>query len=286
MFRIGMLGSDGGAKGGHAVEFSKIINGGSYNARVVGICGDDVEETRSIGEVADIELVVEKPEELLGKVDAVCVMPRDGNKHLFYAMPFAEASIPLFIDKPFTCTVEDAVFLTETAQKSGSMICGGTSVKYAPVFDELKKLAAEKTVTSGYFSFPITLHSIWGGMHFYSHHLIEEVLQVFGSDMQSVSVTMVGDNLVAIAKYPSFPVIMNYASNYGGLHAGLYFDDGSAVMREVDIDDTYRLQCEAFIDALESGKGDAPEYYVLAVKISNAILKAMDEKREVFLSEM
>lgn len=286
MFRIGMLGSDGGAKGGHAVEFCKIINGSLSNAKVVGICGDVAEETKAIAEVASIDLVVEKPEELLGKVDAVCVMPRDGNKHLHYALPFAAAGIPLFIDKPFTCTVADAVLLAETAEKNGAMLCGGTSAKYAPVFDELKCLATEKTVTSGYFSFPIALHSIWGGMHFYSHHLIEEMFQVFGCEVQSVSATKVCDNLVVVAKYPSFPVIMNYASDYGGLHAGIYFKDGSAVMREVDISDTYRLQCEAFIDALQSGKGDAPAYYVQAVKLSNAICKAMEEKREVLLCEM
>ncbi len=285
MFRIGMLGSDGGAKGGHAVEFSKIINNGSYDAKVVGICGDNPDETQAIAEVAGVELVVEKPEDLLGKVDAVCVMPRDGNRHLYYAMPFAEAGVPIFIDKPFTCTVADAVMLANTAKESGAMICGGTSVKYAAAFDEIKQAMQGKTVTSGYFSFPITLHSQWGGMHFYSHHLIEEMLQVFGTEVKSVTAVQVGDNLVVVAKYPDYPVIMNYAANYGGLHAGVYFNDETSLMREVDITDGYRKQCEAFIESLTSGQGDEPDYYVLAVRISNAICTAIEEKREVFITE-
>ena len=286
MFRIGMLGSDGGAKGGHAVEFTRIINSGNYDAKVVGICGDNPEETKAIAEAHDIPYIAETPEELLGKVDAVCVMPRNGDRHLYYAMPFAKAGIPIFVDKPFTCSVEDAVLLANTAKENGAMLCGGTSVKYAGEFDELKQAIEGKTVTSGYFSFPITLHSQWGGMHFYSHHLIEEVLTVFGKDMQSVTAVKVGDNLVVVAKYPDFPVIMNYAANYGGLHAGVYFNDETSLMREVNIDDTYRMQCEAFIESLASGQGDDPEYYVLAVKISNAICCAMEQNKEIFLSEM
>ncbi|MBQ2695814.1 MAG: Gfo/Idh/MocA family oxidoreductase [Clostridia bacterium] len=286
MFRIGMLGSDGGGKGGHAIAFTKLLNSGDYDTKVVGICGDNPEETKELAETAAISLIAEKPEELLDKVDAVCVMPRDGNRHLYYAMPFAKAGIPIFIDKPFTCTVEDAKILADAAKENGALLCGGTSVKYAAVFKELQALVSEKNVTSGYFSFPITLHSQWGGMHFYSHHLIEEMLQVFGLKIQSVTAVQVGDNLVVVAKYPDFPVIMNYASSYGGVHAGAYFNDETSFLQEVNLDGGYRRQCEAFIETLKTGKGDDPDYYVLAVKISNAICKAMDENREVFINEM
>lgn len=286
MFRIGILGSDGGGKSGHAVAFANIINQGDYDAKVVGVCGENPEETKELAETAGVELIVKRPEELLGHVDAVCVMLRDGDLHLSYAMPFVKAGIPTFIDKPFTCSVVDAMILAEEAKISGAMICGGTSVKYAKEIEELKEMVTDKAVTSGYFSFPITLHSQWGGMHFYSHHLIEEVLQVFGTDVQSVTATKVGDNLVVVAKYPEFPVVMNYAANYGGLHAGAYFSDGASSMKEVDINDGYKLQCEAFINALASGKGDDPEYYVLAVKISNAICRSMDLNKEILIAEM
>lgn len=286
MFRIGMLGSDGGGKGGHAGAFANIINKGNYDAKVVGVCGENPEETKDLAETACVELIVNRPEELLGHVDAVCVMPRDGGLHLAYALPFVKAGIPTFIDKPFTCSVMDAMILAEEAKIGGAMLCGGTSVKYAKELGELKELASAKTVTSGYFSFPITLHSQWGGMHFYSHHLIEEMLQVFGTDVQSVTATKAGDNLVVVAKYPAFPVIMNYASNYGGLHAGVYFNDETSIMKEVDITDGYTLQCEAFLDALASGKGDDPDYYVLAVKISNAICQSMELNKEILINEM
>lgn len=54
------------------------------------VCGENPEETKELAETPGIELIVKRPEELLGHVDAVCVMLRDGGLHLSYAMPFVK----------------------------------------------------------------------------------------------------------------------------------------------------------------------------------------------------
>lgn len=285
MLRLGMLGSDGGAKDGHALTTCQVIENGQYNAKIVAICGDKSDETETLAERMNIDFIAEKPEDLLGKVDAVFVMPRNGDRHLYYAMPFIKAGIPTFIDKPFTGNVEDAIKIVEEAKKSGAVICGGSSAKFAPLFSQMKKEIEEKPILSGYISFPVYLDSPHGGIHFYSHHLIEEVLTAFGTDVYSVTSTVVGENLVVVAKYSEFPVIMNFASNYGGLHGGLYFKDGTSMMETPKDSDGYRLQMEKFLDAVREGKGEDPSFYVLAVKISNAIVKSMEEKREVLIDE-
>ena len=285
MLRLGMLGSDGGAKGGHAALVSKIINQGEYDAKIVAVCGNDRAESEELANAMDMEFVADKPEELLGKVDAVMVMHRNGNYHLENALPFIHKGLPVFIDKPFTCTVKDAEKLAEELAKNGSVICGGTYAKYAPEVQELKKKVKEKKILSGYVSFPLSPDTEYGGIHFYSHHLIEEMLTVFGENVISITSSKVGDNLVVIAKYPDFPVIMNYASNYGGLHIGAYFDDDTSVMASPQIFGHDVHQCEEFLKAIESGKGESAEYFVKAVKISNGILKSLEKKSEIILEE-
>src|SRR5205823_1398283 len=52
--------------------------------------------------------MVERPEALLGRVDAVLIESQEGAAHLGRARPFLEAGVPLFIDKPFANSVHDA----------------------------------------------------------------------------------------------------------------------------------------------------------------------------------
>ncbi|MGD9497283.1 MAG: gfo/Idh/MocA family oxidoreductase, partial [Armatimonadota bacterium] len=50
---------------------------------------------------------VDKPEDLIGMVDAVLVESQSGYQHLEKARPFLEAGIPTYIDKPFVIDVAD-----------------------------------------------------------------------------------------------------------------------------------------------------------------------------------
>ena len=151
MLKLGMIGTDGGAfSPGHAMLVCQMINRGDYDAKFVAVYGEDEKETREIAEACDVSFIAEYYTDLLGRVDAVCVMPRNGNSHLKYALPFVEQGLPVFIDKPFTCTVEDAEKLVSSAKKSGSVICGGSYVKYAEQVTELKRKVSEATsVESG-----------------------------------------------------------------------------------------------------------------------------------------
>ncbi|MBQ4518759.1 MAG: Gfo/Idh/MocA family oxidoreductase [Clostridia bacterium] len=286
MIRIGMIGSDGGVQSGHAIGLCRILNNGNHpDVTITGIFGDNEEETRAIAEEQNIPFIAKTPEELVGKVDAVMIMPRDGGKHLAYAKPFLEAGIPMFVDKPFTCSVHDAEEFVALAQKSGSLLCGGSYVKYASVLAEIREQVdtTEEMIMSGYVSFPIQLQSPHGGMHFYSHHIIGCMLKAFGHDVEAVSASLVNGKLVAIAHYKKFPVIMNYASSYSGLHAGVYFDISPAIMKPLDYEGYDEKQCDLFLDMVRTGKGDETEELLLSVKISCAVEEAMKTGKTIRL---
>src|SRR5688572_6186664 len=61
--------------------------------------------------------LVDKPEEMIGKVDAMLIESVDGTVHYERAKPFLEAGLPCFIDKPFACSAADARKLIDLADK-------------------------------------------------------------------------------------------------------------------------------------------------------------------------
>ena len=73
-----------------------------------------------------------KPEEMIGKVDAMLIEAVDGTVHWDRAKPFLEAGLPCFIDKPFTCSVSDAKKIIALAEKKKVPVFSSSSLRYAP----------------------------------------------------------------------------------------------------------------------------------------------------------
>ncbi|MCS6864217.1 MAG: Gfo/Idh/MocA family oxidoreductase [Gemmataceae bacterium] len=76
--------------------------------------------------------LVEKPQEMIGRVDGMLIMSLDGTVHYERAKPFLEAGIPCFIDKPYACSVDDAKKMAELAAKKKVPIFSSSSLRYAP----------------------------------------------------------------------------------------------------------------------------------------------------------
>lgn len=76
--------------------------------------------------------LVDKPADMIGKVDGMLIEAVDGTVHYERAKPFLEAGIPCFIDKPYTCSVEDAKKIAELAAKKKVPVFSSSSLRYAP----------------------------------------------------------------------------------------------------------------------------------------------------------
>src|SRR5579884_1941725 len=62
---------------------------------------------RALREEYGVE-IVDHMADLMGKVDAVLVESNEGALHAPHAIPFLEQGIPVFVDKPFAPSVDDA----------------------------------------------------------------------------------------------------------------------------------------------------------------------------------
>lgn len=119
---------------GHPYSWSAIING-RYDADTMAQCGypvipqylgaqpkeslgidgvevthvwcDDPADARRVAEACFIGKAVDRPEDVLGEVDAVVIATDKGWEHVDRARPFIEAGLPVFIDKPLCDNRED-----------------------------------------------------------------------------------------------------------------------------------------------------------------------------------
>lgn len=277
MLKIGIVGSESS----HASAFAHLANfpeaDGSYpfgEVRVTGLYGDDAEKTARVAREERIPCIAEKPEDLLGRVDAVMVVSRDGGAHARYALPFLRAGIPVWVDKPLTLRYSDALLLAGEAGRSGTLLTGGSTVRFSgdvlALSRSFARMRAEGTALSAAFNFPADLHSEYGGVCFYGSHAAEILVAVFGGDVCSVKTDVHCGRLVALVKYPEFTVTINFVDvpqYYGILYAAT-----GVVVRSIDLSGIYRKGFADFLSRLKKGgASEAPERLLLPVRFLNAL---------------
>jgi len=130
----------------HAGAFAEILSAGD-KARIVAILpGETVmtaELTRDYAEKFGVEHVVETPEEMIGKVDLVLIQSVDWDVHLPRALPFLEAGIPVFLDKPLCGNLADCASFQEWESR-GALIYGSSSLRYTREVDEYLALPTDQ----------------------------------------------------------------------------------------------------------------------------------------------
>jgi predicted dehydrogenase len=289
MFRIGIVGSDNS----HADAFSKLVNipdakTGEYafpDCKVVGIYGFDKERTEQVARDGRIEFIAEEPEDLIGQVDAVMVVFRNGNLHAEYALPFIKAGIATWVDKPFTIKNEDAKQLIDAAKEHNTLLTGGSTCKYAYDVLMAKNVVENGSrvgkINTAAINFPATLENEYGGIYFYGAHLVEMTMAIFGYNPKAVVASENNGIVTSILKYEKYQVTMNFIPGAKEYHVVLFGENGTLV-REIDISIVYRLGFEKFVEMLRTNKLVMPlENLYSVVQTFNAIVEAYTTKTEV-----
>lgn len=124
---------------------------GLPNARVTHVWCQEKAISNSIAKSSQIDQVVERLEDMIGKVDAVILARDDPENHVPMAKPFLEAGIPIFIDKPLAFSKADLQYFS-SQHRSGKFLMSCSSMRYAHecriVKTEIKSLGQLHLVTA------------------------------------------------------------------------------------------------------------------------------------------
>lgn len=211
MIKIGIVGSDNS----HAIQFSQLtnlpegVNGLKIGeAEVVAIWGAQRKRTEEVAREGNIPEVVNYPEDMVGKIDAVMVVLRDGGTHYRFSKPFIEAGIPTFIDKPIECSVENTKRIIELAKEHQTLITSFSTLRYDELTVKLKEELKDKSpITAGCVVGPADLRSEYGGIFFYGIHVVEFSQEIFGSGAHSLMAFEQHNNVVVAVKYPDEKIV-------------------------------------------------------------------------------
>ncbi|MBQ3529499.1 MAG: Gfo/Idh/MocA family oxidoreductase [Oscillospiraceae bacterium] len=210
MFKVAIL----GCENSHANAFlsevltEKLVD----DVEFIGVYSDDRTASEKLNEKFGVP-VMDRYDELVGQVDGIVITARHGDNHFKFAKPYLSSGIPMFIDKPITCSIEDAVAFRAALEANKIPVAGGSTLAIADMIQKLKKDVAEAEpgqVIGGFFCAPIVLNSVHGGFFFYAQHLVQMMTTIYGTQPRSVKVFEKKDVLTCVVRYDDLDVTLTY----------------------------------------------------------------------------
>lgn len=197
----------------------------------------------------EIGMVTDSIEQMVGEVDAAIIHSANWDLHLPHALPFIEAGTPVLLDKPMVGNLSDLHELLRLQAKHGTLITGGSSVRYAAEVQELNSLRDEMG----------EIGVCWcqgrGDFFNYGIHTVEMFQGFFGAGVLSVEhVGSRGAMDVFRADYEDgVPVFYALGAISSPWHINVSGLKG-VFARTLTTGDNYRRLIEAFVAAVRAGE--------------------------------
>ncbi len=309
--RLGMVGMS--PNNGHPYSWSIIVNGryrpepiieGGYSiisdylavepkgnlgidgVEVTHVCCNNRSDAELVAQAAYIPNVVDRPEQLIGEVDAVVIGTDIGSEHVERARPFVEADVPVFIDKPLVDSEEDLRQFVAW-QRQGKAIVSSSSMRYGMDMAATKRRIAEAVGEPRLIT--VTMIKKWDT---YGIHAIEAIYPLLepGGWLSVTNTSTAGSNIV-VARHASgvdavLAIISDMHGAIGLIHA--YGTIGNTALEGRGAVLLFRAQLEDFVAFLRTGKRSYPfDETVELMKIVIAGVRSREEGgRTVMLSEI
>ena len=305
-FKIAMLGMVDG--NGHPYSWSAMFNGynkeemekcpfpviprylekepaesfGVRGAKITHIWCDDPEDAKKVAAASLIPNIVEKPEDVIGEVDAVIVATDKGWEHVWRCKPFIDAGLPIFIDKPLADNVDDLNQFIKW-YKAGHRIMSSSSLRYTkeyiPYMISTHELGELRYIN-------MTMPKSWER---YGIHALEPVFCITGPGYVSVRNTGSENNNILHLKHKD-GIDVNLAVIYdcAGSPLKIMGTKGSVSVPSADSYYSFHKQLDVFVEYLETDVRPYPfeETIELMMIIIAGIRSREEGGREVTLDEI
>lgn len=288
MIRIGIVGSDNS----HAQRFPELTNLADFpaekhvdGAQVVAIWGRDPQRTQEVAQAANIPTIVSDPKEMLGMVDAAMVVFRHGGLHREHALPFIQAGIPTFVDKPLATTVKDAEAIVNAAEAKGTLLTSFSTLRFdlgvQGYIESLKEIAPVRTAI--YTSHGDT-ESEYGGLIFYSIHAIEMMMAAHGPGIKEVYAYKNGPNFIALLGHQDGTLLaLNVLATSHGFFLEAFGDKGNKSF-QVTGSDFYVQGLKTFLQMIRTGQEPIPHAEMLeSIRVAKAVEQSLASGQKVLL---
>jgi predicted dehydrogenase len=158
--------------------------------------------------------IVDSVESLLTRVDVVLLETNDGRRHLEQAIPVLKAGKRVFIDKPMTASLADAITVFEVARHYRVPVFSSSSLRYIKGMDEIRKGSAGKVLGAETFS-PATLEKTHPDFFWYGIHGVETLFAAMGTGCLGVVRIATPDTDMAVGTWQDGRI-----GSFRGLRAG------------------------------------------------------------------
>lgn len=243
---------------------SRCYPGGEHT--ITHICGFDAPEL--ISNYPDL-VHCHDPRALIDAADAVIIALREGYQHAALAVMAMKAGKPVFVDKPFTCTAEDALWIQQTALRTGVPCTGGSTLCYTKEVQQLKNKLPHCTEYS--LSYQADPFSPFGGWYFYGSHLTDLCTCLLGTQWEKVTAAIDGDTITARVQYPDFSVTLRTSPEPQDI---CFFGDKTYSLDDVHC---YEAGMKHFCELIQGNARSNIPALVSSVRLLDAILAAARE---------
>lgn len=254
-----------GIENSHATEIVRFLNTGVADVplRITTVVAGEPERTRELVELGGIDRVVDEVAALRDAVDALIVTARDGADHRAVAVPFLEAGVPVWVDKPLAADVADADTILAAAQRGGAPVTSSSTLRWlhdtAELAAEAGRIGEVQSVTVTGPADPDSPHS---GIFFYGIHVADLAQCLWPGAAESVDVEFLPAGVVARYRVDGVPVTLEFVRPDGDrqvpFRAAVVGRHGIA-SREIAIGPGYvQPGVRAFARMLETGEFPVP----------------------------
>lgn len=228
---------------------------GIPGARVSHIWTDRPEEAQMVARASRIGQVVERPEDVIGQVDAVIIATDDGSDHVRRCRPFVEAGLPVFIDKPLADNPADLAQFARWAD-DGARILSSSCMRYCKEFRAYHNGMCREIGQLRQIN--IATPKTWER---YGIHALEAIYPIVGPGFTSVcNIGSAERNIVHLTHQGGADVIVTAIKDLYGAFCPLQLY-GTAGRIETAFRDTYtafRDQLVSFVAYLRTGRRPFP----------------------------
>ncbi|MGH7199903.1 MAG: Gfo/Idh/MocA family protein [Planctomycetaceae bacterium] len=288
MIRLGLFDFDSS----HSIEFTRRLNHVGVDrdqcvdgARVVLGCpgASRIAPERIAGFTRDIETcgveLVERPGEMLGRIDAALVLSLAGDAHLEGVRPFLEAGIPAYVDKPFACRWADASEMIELAAQHGTMVFSSSALRFAEEVRDFQEDTTRYGAMHGCVSYgPAKRDAGNPGLFHYGIHAVELLFALMGRGCTEVATVSTDAAETVTARWSDGRTAVLRGNRAGSTAYGfLAFCEAGVIHQPVSARYAYRNLLREIVRAFETA---APAVDPLdTLEIVSFILASLESER-------